>query len=117
MDINFEYYKIFYYVAKYCNFTKAARALGNSQPNVTRAMNNLEQQINSILFIRNNRGVQLTPEGERLYAHVSAAMSQILAAEEELSDSTGCPNGGFKSSFYRRFSCNYICEQSACSTS
>ena len=31
MDINFEYYKIFYYVAKYCNFTKAARALGNSQ--------------------------------------------------------------------------------------
>ena len=44
MDINFEYYKIFYYVAKYCNFTKAARALGNSQPNVTRAMNNLEQQ-------------------------------------------------------------------------
>ena len=56
MDINFEYYKIFYYVAKYCNFTKAARALGNSQPNVTRAMNNLEQQINSILFIRNNRG-------------------------------------------------------------
>lgn len=27
MDINFEYYKIFYYVAKYCNFTKAARAL------------------------------------------------------------------------------------------
>ena len=43
MDINFEYYKIFYYVAKYCNFTKAARALGNSQPNVTRAMNNLEQ--------------------------------------------------------------------------
>ena len=62
MDINFEYYKIFYYVAKYCNFTKAARALGNSQPNVTRAMNNLEQQINSILFIRNNRGVQLTPD-------------------------------------------------------
>lgn len=93
MDINFEYYKIFYYVAKYCNFTKAARALGNSQPNVTRAMNNLEQQINSILFIRNNRGVQLTPEGERLYAHVSAAMSQILAAEEELSDSTGLSHG------------------------
>ena len=56
-------------------------------------MNNLEQQINSILFIRNNRGVQLTPEGERLYAHVSAAMSQILAAEEELSDSTGLSHG------------------------
>ena len=30
MDINFEYYKIFYYVAKYSNFTRAANALGNS---------------------------------------------------------------------------------------
>ena len=27
MDINFEYYKIFYYVAKYENITKAATAL------------------------------------------------------------------------------------------
>ena len=42
MDVNFEYYKIFYYVAKYNNFTRAARVLGNSQPNVTRAMNCLE---------------------------------------------------------------------------
>ena len=64
MDINFEYYKIFYYVAKYCNFTKAARALGNSQPNVTRAMNNLEQQINSILFIRNNRAPSQAPAAQ-----------------------------------------------------
>ena len=64
MDVNFEYYKIFYYVAKYHNFTKAAQALNNSQPNITRAMNCLEQQLNTTLFIRTNRGVQLTPEGE-----------------------------------------------------
>ena len=63
MDVNFEYYKIFYYVAKYHNFTKAAQALNNSQPNITRAMNCLEQQLNTTLFIRTNRGVQLTPEG------------------------------------------------------
>ena len=61
MDVNFEYYKIFYYVAKYHNFTKAAQALNNSQPNITRAMNCLEQQLNTTLFIRTNRGVQLTP--------------------------------------------------------
>ena len=45
MNVNYEYYKIFYYVAKYSNFTKAAHALGNSQPNITRAMNCLEQQL------------------------------------------------------------------------
>ena len=51
MNVNLDYYKIFYYVAKYENFTRAAQALGNSQPNVTRAMNCLEQQINSTYLL------------------------------------------------------------------
>lgn len=93
MNVNLEYYKIFYYVAKYRNFTKAAHALGNSQPNVTREMNCLEQQLQCTLFIRTNRGIQLTPEGERLYTHVSTAISQLLTAEEELTDRTGLAHG------------------------
>ena len=93
MNVNMDYYRIFYYVAKYGNFTKAARTLGNSQPNVTRAMNCLEQQLQCSLFIRTNRGVQLTPEGERLYVRVSAAMTQLFAAEEELGDSGGLSRG------------------------
>ena len=93
MNVNFEYYKIFFYVAKYHNFTKAAHVLGNSQPNVTRAMNCLEQQINTLLFVRTNRGVELTPEGEKLYIRVSAAMAQIFEAEEELSDSMSLSHG------------------------
>ena len=93
MNVNFEYYKIFYYVAKYSNFTKAARALGNSQPNVTRAMNCLEEQLNCTLFVRTNRGVGLTPEGEQLYIRVSSAMSELFAAEEELTFCTGLVHG------------------------
>lgn len=93
MNVNFEYYKIFYFVAKYGNFTKAARVLGNSQPNVTRAMNCLEQQLHCTLFVRTNRGIQLTPEGEKLFIRVSAAMSQIIAAEEELADSADLSHG------------------------
>ena len=85
--------RYFDYVAKYSNFTKAAHALGNSQPNITRAMNCLEQQLGCSLFIRNNRGIQLTPEGEKLYTHVSVAMSQLLEAEEELSDSSSLTTG------------------------
>ena len=56
MNINFEYYRIFYYVARYNNFTKAAHALGSSQPNVTRAMNCLEKALQCTLFVRTNRG-------------------------------------------------------------
>ena len=93
MNVNFEYYRIFYYVAKYNNFTKAAHALGNSQPNVTRAMNCLESAIQCTLFVRTNRGVRLTPEGERLYTRVAAAMSLFQAAEDEMMESAELKQG------------------------
>ena len=50
MYVDWEYYKIFYYVAKYQNFTRAARVLGNNQPNITHAMNRLESQLNCCLL-------------------------------------------------------------------
>lgn len=91
MDINFEYYKIFYYVAKYKSITKAAAALGSSQPNVTRVMKLLESQLNCRLFIREPRGVTLTEEGERLYSHTEVAYTHLIRAQEEISgqDSIG----------------------------
>ena len=84
MDINYEYYKIFYYVAKYRNITKAATAMGSNQPNVTRIMKLLESQLNCRLFVREARGVSLTPEGERLYSHVEIAYRHLWNAQEEL---------------------------------
>lgn len=84
MDINFEYYKIFYYVAKYGNITKAAAALGSNQPNVTRIMKLLEAQLNCRLFTREARGISLTEEGELLYSHVEVAYKHLLNAQEEI---------------------------------
>jgi len=84
MDINFEYYKIFYYVAKYKNITKAATALGSSQPNITRIMKLLESQLNCKLFSRGSRGISLTEEGELLYSHAEIAYRQLLNAQEEI---------------------------------
>lgn len=85
MYISYDYYRIFYYVAKYGNFTQAAKALMNNQPNITRTIKNLESELGCTLFVRSNRGVTLTPEGERLYVHISAAMGHIQAGEEEIS--------------------------------
>ena len=93
MYVDWEYYKIFYYVAKYQNFTKAARVLGNNQPNITHMMNKLENQLHCVLFIRSNRGVTLTPEGETLYARIASAAVQIQDAEEELSASATFEHG------------------------
>lgn len=84
MDINFEYFRIFYYVARYKNITKAAAALGRNQPNVTRIMKLLEAQLNCRLFIREARGISLTQEGELLYSHVEVAYRHLLNAQEEI---------------------------------
>lgn len=59
----FDYYRIFYYVAKYKSFSKAAKFLHNNQPNITRCMNIMESELGCTLFIRSHRGIKLTPEG------------------------------------------------------
>ncbi len=84
MNISFEYYRIFYYVAKYENITKAAMVLKSSQPNVTRIIHLLEDQLDCRLFLREPRGLKLTEEGKRLYDHVAIACQHLLDAEAEL---------------------------------
>ena len=59
-------------------------------------------EINTLLFVRTNRGVELTPEGEKLYIRVSAAMAQIFEAEEELSDSMSLSHGSISIGAVRR---------------
>ena len=61
MNVNYEYYRIFYYVAKYKSFTKAANVLYANQPNITRTINRLESELGCRLFERTHQGVTLTP--------------------------------------------------------
>ncbi len=93
MKTNCEYYHVFYYAAKYKNLTLAAEALHNSQPNVSRTIRLLEHDLGCQLLIRSNRGISLTPEGERLYSYVKTAMEQLQAAEDELKMLTGLHEG------------------------
>lgn len=82
--ITYDYYRIFYYVATYKSFTKAAKALHNSQPNITRCMNNLESELGTRLFIRGNHGITLTEDGADLMKHVRIAFNQLTIAEQEI---------------------------------
>lgn len=93
MAVNYEYYRCFYYVAKYKNLTRAAAAMMSSQPNVTRVMHNLEHELGCRLIIRSNRGVSLTEEGERLYRHVAAAFAHLQMGEELVSRGGGPQTG------------------------
>ena len=84
MTINYDYYRIFYVVAQCRSFTRAAELLKNNQPNITRCMKNLEQELGCKLFHRSNKGITLTPEGQRFYRRVAAAVEQLQLGEEEI---------------------------------
>lgn len=93
MNISYDYYRVFYYVAKYKKFTQASKVLLSNQPNVTRTIRLLEDALGCSLFVRSNRGVTLTPEGEKLYAHIKIAFEHIESAEEEISLNKGLQSG------------------------
>ena len=86
MDVNLEYYKIFYYVTKYQSITQAAEVLSISQPAVSQAVKNLEKTLGCKLFVRMAKGVRLTSEGDVLFSFVSKGYESILAGERKLSE-------------------------------
>ena len=91
--MNYEYYKIFYYVGKHKNITRAAVELYSSQPAITRTIQNLENELGCRLFVRTKNGVDFTHEGQTLFDYISIAHSHILKGEEEVSHTVSAENG------------------------
>ncbi|MBD5132648.1 MAG: LysR family transcriptional regulator [Clostridiales bacterium] len=91
--MNYDYYRIFYYVGKHKNITRAAAELYSSQPALTRAIQNLESELNCRLFVRTKNGVEFTNEGQRLFEYVNVAHNQLLKGEEEISRAVSVDGG------------------------
>ncbi len=91
MDINYELYKVFYYVATTLSFSEASKQLFISQSAVSQSIKALENKLGQTLFVRSTKKVQLTPEGEILLRHIEPAMNLIKRGETQLVDtaSTG----------------------------
>lgn len=93
MSISYEHYRTFYYVGKYKNLTLAAKFLYSSQPNVSRTIALLEHEYGCRLVERSNRGVTLTPEGEKLYSTIQPAVEQLMRAEQSAASLTDMQYG------------------------
>lgn len=93
MDVNYELYKVFYYVASLLSFSEAAKKLYISQSAVSQSVKLLEKKLGRTLFVRSTKRVQLTPEGEILLKHVEPAMNLIKRGEAQLMESDSL-NGG-----------------------
>ncbi|MBQ1801605.1 MAG: LysR family transcriptional regulator [Lachnobacterium sp.] len=88
MDINYELYKVFYYVASSLSFSEASKKLFISQSAVSQSIKTLERKLEQPLFIRSTKKVQLTPAGKVLLKHVEPAMNLIARGEGQLLDAS-----------------------------
>lgn len=92
--INLELYKIFYTVAKCGSLTLAAEELHMSQPAVSYAVRQLEMQLETPLFNRKHRGMELSATGGKLiYGDVERAIKLLEGAEDTLAELKKSPSG------------------------
>lgn len=69
--------RIFIETAKDCNMTRAAAALGISQPAVSAAIKKIENSLGSPVFDRDRRPIQLTTAGRLLWNRSFLILEQL----------------------------------------
>ncbi len=85
MQENLSLYHIFLTVGRTGNISQAAKELFISQPAISKAIQKLEENLDTTLFKRNSRGVTLTPDGELLFEKTKAAFALLLEGENSIS--------------------------------
>jgi DNA-binding transcriptional LysR family regulator len=91
-------------VVAHDSFTAAARALGLTQPAVSRQVSLLERQLGTQLVRRSRRGARPTEAGRLLVAHADAVLGRLALAERELAELAGLERGHARlGSFFTAF--------------
>ena len=70
-------------VAEKGSINKAARGLHISQPSLSNAIRDLENEVNITIFIRNSKGVILTDEGEEFLVYARQLVKQAELLEDK----------------------------------
>ncbi len=76
--------KYFVTVAEELNITRAADRLNISQPPLSNQIKNLEQELDTVLFIRGKRHLQLTESGRLLYRYAKEILSLSEKSSNEI---------------------------------
>ena len=80
MDLELRHLRAICVIADVGSITKAAAVLGVSQPALTAQLQRVEREIGGLIFVRDRRGVAVTPLGE----YVLIRARGVLAAMDEL---------------------------------
>ncbi len=76
--------KIFTVVAEELSIIKAAKRLGRVQSNITTRIQQLEQELDVQLFLRDNKKLQLSPEGEIFLSYCQQLLTLADEARQAL---------------------------------
>jgi len=93
MALNYDLYKVFYQVADNLSFSQAAKKLYISQSAVSQNIKNLENELNTELFIRSTKKVKLTKAGKILFEHIEPAFNLIESGEESIKEINALKRG------------------------
>ena len=96
MNIDLELYRVFFVVAKHKHMTKASEKMHISQPEISQSIKKLEEQLGGTLFLRSNKGMELTEEGKMFYEYVKGALELINNAENEFTSFKNLDKGEIK---------------------
>lgn len=96
MNIDLDLYRIFYVVAKHKHMTRASEELHISQPAISQSIKKLEDQLDGTLFLRSNKGMELTEEGKMFFEYVKGALELIDNAEKEFTSFKELTKGEIK---------------------
>ena len=96
MNVDLELYKVFYVVAKHKHMTRASEELHISQPAISQSIKKLEEQLGGTLFLRSNKGMELTNEGAMFFDYVKGALELINNAENEFTSFKDLTKGEIK---------------------
>lgn len=81
--MNILHFKYAVEIAKTKSISKAAENLYMGQPNLSRAVRELEEYLGVTLFKRNSKGVTVTPEGEEFLRYARRIIAQVEKVEEK----------------------------------
>lgn len=84
-DFNLNSLKIFLVVASSNSFLEASNKLYISQPAISKSINKLEEDLGVTLFYRKSKGIDLTPDGEKLLKYVKDSRMLLLSTIKNLS--------------------------------
>jgi DNA-binding transcriptional LysR family regulator len=82
--MNFEHLRVFYTAARKKNFSETAKILHLSQPSVSSQIRRLEESLDTKLFKRTTKKVDLTQEGEILLESAEKILNLISQTEKEI---------------------------------